>query len=279
MKWIVGTIFGMVLLLSLVFQSSMSQTEEKADQTISENMALITDNGESSVGSEPSQLCGDGPKVYPQGVIAKTTATFNGPAGNGPGDFDYSWTIVTHKDKYTLSTKTAKTRSISVTPTKGDQRIDVFLIVSSKEDKSCQLSLCDFFWVIPDPIKDDAFCENKREDKTYAYAGSTKGMCVRYTVKDSKGNKIESGEESPFTAHFKNADKYPAGKYTVCMEVRPWTKGNGCGKDTIFSSCGVVNIILTPKGDITEQQSDMTAQRSCYDSQLFITVLYINQDN
>jgi len=87
----------------------------------------------------------------------------------------------------------------------------------------------------------------------YDYEGNKLGFITKENiVKDSKGNKIESGEESPFTAHFKNADKYPAGKYTVCMEVRPWTKGNGCGKDTIFSSCGVVNIILTPKGDITE---------------------------
>jgi hypothetical protein len=249
MKWLVGMVFGVVLLLSFGFQSTVAQNQERADQTISENMAIIIENGESSVGREPSQLCGDGPKVYPKGVNVGTTATFKGPAG----DFDYSWRIVTHKDKYTLSpTRTSTSSSISVTPTNDDQRIDVFLVVSSKGEGSCQLSLCDFFWVIPDPIEDDAFCENKRTDITYTYKGSAKGMCVRYTVKDSGGNKIESGDGSSFTAHFlKNADKYPAGKYTVCMEIRPWTKGNGCSKDAIYSSCGVVNVFLTPKGEIT----------------------------
>lgn len=243
MKWILGMVFGMALLLSLGFQSAVAQTQESAIQTISENMALITEN------EEPSQLCSVGPKVYPNGVNVGTAATFKGPAG----DFDYSWTIVKHTDKYQYSTTIDSGSSISVTPTKDVQRIDVFLVVSSKADKSCQLSLCDFFWVTsPDPIEDDAFCENKRTDITYTYTGSTKGMCVRYTVKDSRGKLIENGEESSFTARFLNkADKYPAGKYTVCMEIRPWAKGKGCDKDTIFSSCGVVDIIQTPKGDIT----------------------------
>ena len=248
MKWIVGTIFGMVLLLSLVFQSSMAQTEEKT-QTISENMALITDSEDFCVGCEPSQLCDSGPKVYSKGVNVGAPAKFNGPEG----DFDYSWTIVKHTDKWHYTTTSASGQSITVTPTEGVERIDVFLVVSSKEDESCQLRLCDFFWVLypPNPIG-STFCENKRKDVTYTYAGPTKDRCVLYTVKDSSGNIIEKSDESSFTAHFLNkANKYPAGKYTVCIEIRPWTKGKDCSKESIVSCFGDVNIILTPKGEIT----------------------------
>ncbi len=180
------------------------------------------------------------PINFPSGVAAGSSVTLNGPTGTEP--YNYAWTVIYHTSNTVFTTQSLTGQSITFNVPTGTQRVDVKLIVSNANDYSCQIQICDWFWVnYLCPLKDMEFCEDKRVDGVYDYSGPLGGMGVLYTVTGSQGL-VEFGWWDPFTAHFTDSVKYPVGTYRVCFYLYGYKITSGgmslMGEGDSSAECG-----------------------------------------